>query len=188
MMFCFIFGYLYGLVFLIWRHQWADVWPTSEMKTRGEWHSIIYGIFIAMAGGAVLSVIVLKNNIIAMTGVGVATTFMPPMVNGGLCLALATHMQIEGARQQFKSYNYSSELFELKPAWSAEEYNYSWDYSPDLRMELSHIAGISVLYTLVNVFFLLFSSYLLLKVKEIAPIGRMLPSEHKFFNEDIKVC
>ena len=70
--FCFLFGYLYGMIFLIWRKDWAGedgIWPTPEMVSRGQFKTLIYGIFIATAGGAVLAVILLKNNIVALTGV-----------------------------------------------------------------------------------------------------------------------
>ena len=71
--FCLIFGYLFGLLFMIWRVAWNPppdgTWPTPEMQSRGEYRSLIYGAVIATAGGAVLAVILLKNNLVALTGV-----------------------------------------------------------------------------------------------------------------------
>lgn len=167
--FCFLFGYLYGLAFQVWRVQWAPppdgVWPTSEMQSRGQLKTLIYGSFIATAGGAVLAVILLKNNIVALTGVAVATTFMPPFVNGGLCLALATHLQIASRFEDYKRYNFSGEMYTLKKPWVPDEH-YTVQYSHDLRVELAAIAAVSMAYTFINVFCLLAASFLLLKVPE----------------------
>ena len=148
--------------------------------------SLIYGTVIAIAGGAVLAVILLKNNIVALAGVAVATTFMPPFVNGGLCFALSTHLAITGSSQDYQTYKYDNVEYQLKPAWTPPD-NYSVHYSVDMRLELTYLALISFAYTFVNIFFLLLASFIVLKIKEIAPIKHLIPSEHKFFREDIKI-
>lgn len=165
--FCFLFGYVYGLIFQFWRVQWHPppdgVWPTSEMQSRGQLKTLIYGSFIATAGGAVLAVILLKNNIVALTGVAVATTFMPPFVNGGLCLALATHLQIAGHLEDYQQFNFSGTVMMMKKEWVPDE-KYTVQYSYDMRVELVLLAAVSMAYTFINVFCLLAASFILLKV------------------------
>lgn len=164
--FCFLFGYIYGLIFQIWRNNWDSsptAWPTQEMISRGQMKTLIYGTFIATAGGAVLAIILLKNNIVALTGVAVATTFMPPFVNGGLCLALATHLQISSIHEPLLPYNSSGQIFRLKPSWTPHVH-YNVTYFHDMRLELVALAAVSLAYTFINVFFLLASSFILLKV------------------------
>lgn len=166
-LFCLIFGYLFGLLFQIWRVAWNPppngIWPTPEMQSRGEYKTLIYGAVIATAGGAVLAVILLKNNIVAMTGVAVATTFMPPTVNCGLCFALATHLQIVGTWQDYENITFEGTVYHFKPAWAPPP-GYAPDWMVDMRYECCILAVISFAYTFVNVFFLLAASYLILKV------------------------
>ncbi len=165
--FCLIFGYLYGMIFQIWRVAWNPppdgTWPTSEMQSRGEYRTLIYGSVIATSGGAILAVILLKNNIVAMTGVAIATTFMPPMVNAGLCFALATHIQIVGTWQDYENITIDGSVHHFKPAWAPPP-GYTPDWMYDMRYECCILAVISIAYTFVNVFFLLFASYIILKV------------------------
>ena len=167
MIFCLIFGYIYGMIFQIWRVAWNPppdgIWPTPEMISRGQYRTLIYGAVIATAGGAVLAVILLKNNLVAMTGVAVATTFMPPMVNAGLCFALATHLQIDGNYQQYQNYNISGRIYHFKPAWTPPS-GYEVQYVNDMRVECCILAVISIGYTCVNIFFLLTASFITLKV------------------------
>ncbi|KAI2804981.1 hypothetical protein BLOT_003970 [Blomia tropicalis] len=190
MTFCLIFGYLFGMLFMVWRVAWNPppdgTWPTPEMQSRGQYRTLIYGAVIAASGGAVLAVILLKNNFVAMTGVAVATTFMPPFVNAGLCFALATHLQITGQWEQYQEYNIDGAKYRLKPSWAPPN-GYQVQYYYDMRLECCILALISLAYTFVNVFFLLAFSYITLKIKEIAPIRTLMPSDHKFFSEDIKV-
>lgn len=133
------------------------------MQSDGEYKTLIYGAVIATAGGAVLAVILLKNNICAMTGVAVATTFMPPFVNGGLCFALAAHLQMAANSQQYQSYNFSGDVRWLKPAYAPAP-NYDPSYSYDMRIECLILAAISFAYTFVNVFCLGLSGFIVLKV------------------------
>lgn len=139
------------------------MWPTSEMQTRGEYRTLIYGAVIASAGGAILAVILLKNNICALTGVAVATTFMPPFVNAGLCFALATHLQISSVGQSYQTYTLGGEERSLKPAY-APPADYTVSYAYDMRVECLILAAISLAYTFVNIFFLGFFGFLVLKV------------------------
>lgn len=187
--FCLIFGFGYGGIFLLWRVAWNPppdgAWPTPEMQTRGEYKTLIYGAVIASAGGACLAIVLMQNNIMAMTGVAVATTFMPPLVNTGICWALAAHIQGAGIGQPWQEYTFEGKTYMLKEAYIPKG-GYAPAYSYDIRVECLILGAISIAYHLVNVVFLFSFGYIVLKMKFIIPLKYISSVEQKFFTEDIR--
>lgn len=169
-----------------WNPPPLGVWPTPEMAVRGLYRTLWYGALQALAAGGAIAVTLLNDNQAALVGVAVASTFLPPFINTGLLWAYVTHIQIRGLTQQAIRYNTSGTTVYLPPAWAPCS-GYQYEYYFDQRWEFMALSGVSMLYTVVNIVCMLATGYLLLKVKEVMPLGRLEPNK-RFFQEDIKVA
>ena len=104
---------------------------------------------------------------------------MPPVVNAGLCFALATHLEILGNWQSYANYTIDDKVYRFKPAWVPPP-NYTPDYVNDMRIECCILAVISIGYTFVNVFCLLAASYIILKVTFISITKSITTNDNLF--------
>ncbi|KAI1290849.1 hypothetical protein HDE_07844 [Halotydeus destructor] len=185
---CLLVGYIYGAIVFIWWREWDPpphgVWPTPEMQVRGLWRTLWYGLLQALAAGGAVSVTLLNDNQAALVGVAVASTFLPPFINSGLLWAYTTHITIRGHHQtNMVTFNYSGESYTLPEAW-APLGDYQPTYYADQRWEFMALSGVSMLYTLVNIVGMIAFGALLLKAKEVVPLGSLEPHK-KFFREDV---
>lgn len=144
------------------------VWPTGEMEVRGLWRTLIYGTLQALAAGGAIAVTLLNDNQAALVGVAVAATFLPPFINTGILWSYAAHLQIRGLSEEIRSFNINGENYLLKPSWAPQD-AYEVHYYYDMRLENLCLGGVSMIYTFVNVVFMLLAAYLLLKVIDFLP-------------------
>ncbi|RWS26052.1 hypothetical protein B4U80_11055, partial [Leptotrombidium deliense] len=188
---CVFVGFVYGLIALIWSVEWNpppnSIWPTPEMQVRGLYRTLWYGALQALAAGGAIAVTLLNNNQAALVGVAVASTFLPPFINSGLLWAYAIHLEARGAREEYINVNVSNnEIVPMKPSWVPQP-GYVTVHYFDMRYECVALGGVSLLYTLVNVVCMLIAAYLILRIKEIIPLGKM-ETNRRFFKEDIKIA
>lgn len=188
---CLVVGYIYGAIAFIWMKEWnpppSGFWPTPEMSVRGQWRTLWYGALQALAAGGAIAVTLLNDNQAALVGVAVASTFLPPFINTGLLWAYATHITIRGQGQTFEWYNGTTGKPSLmKKAWIPSE-GYEPIHYQDMRWEIMALSGVSMIYTLVNIVCMLAMAYVILRVKEVVPLGSLEPNK-RFFTKDIKVA
>ena len=188
---CLVVGYIYGAIAFIWMKEWnpppSGFWPTPEMSVRGQWRTLWYGALQALAAGGAIAVTLLNDNQAALVGVAVASTFLPPFINTGLLWAYATHITIRGHGQAFEWYNGTSGKPSLmKKAWMPSE-GYEPIHYEDMRWEFMALSGVSMIYTLVNIVCMLAMAYVILRVKEVVPLGSLEPNK-RFFTKDIRVA
>jgi hypothetical protein len=187
---CLVVGYIYGAIAFIWMKEWnpppSGYWPTPEMSVRGEWRTLWYGALQALAAGGAIAVTLLNDNQAALVGVAVASTFLPPFINTGLLWAYATHITIRGHGQPFEWYNGTGRPILMKKAWIPSP-GYEPAHYQDMRWEIMALSGVSMIYTLVNIVCMLAMAYVILRVKEVVPLGSLEPNK-RFFTKDIKVA
>lgn len=187
---CLLVGYIYGAVAFIWMKEWnpppSGYWPTPEMSVRGEWRTLWYGALQATAAGGAIAVTLLNDNQAALVGVAVASTFLPPFINTGLLWAYATHITVRGHYEKVEPFNYSGQVYLLKKSWRPNS-GYEPLHYVDQRWEFIALSGVSMIYTLVNIVCMLAMAYILLRIKEVVPLGSLEPNR-KFFTKDIKVA
>ena len=187
---CLVVGYIYGAIAFIWMKEWnpppSGFWPTPEMSVRGEWRTLWYGALQATAAGGAIAVTLLNDNQAALVGVAVASTFLPPFINTGLLWAYATHITVRGHYEKIEPFNYSGQVYFLKKSWRPNT-GYEPLHHVDQRWEFIALSGVSMIYTLVNIVCMLGMAYILLRIKEVVPLGSLEPNR-KFFTKDIKVA
>lgn len=187
---CLAVGYIYGIIVFFWADAWNPppngIWPTPEMAVRGEWRTLWYGALQALAAGGAISVTLLNDNQAALVGVAVASTFLPPFINTGLLWAYTTHITVRGHSQDLEAYTYEGQTYMLKKAWQPMK-GYEVIHNVDMRWEFMALSGVSMIYTLVNIVCMLAMGYVLLRAKEVVPLGSFEPNK-RFFKEDIKVA
>ena len=76
-------------------------------------------------------------------------------------------------------------VIETKPSFLAQA-GYNPIFSYDMRWECMHLSYVSLLNTYVNVLCLYIGCLLILKLKEVAPLGSFEP-HRKFFQEDMRI-
>lgn len=167
---------------------WADYWnltfPTSEMAGRGQWKSIWYGVMQASWAGGAIALGLLSQNATVIVGVAITSTFMPPITNTGILWAWVCHISWRGLGQDYQAYNYTGTIYMMKPAWAPYQ-GYTPLYYPDMRWECMYMSYISAIYTYVNVICLPLWCAIVLKMKEIVPLGNLEPNK-RFFQEDLR--
>ena len=80
-------GFVFGLIF----SNWSDDldWPTPEMETRANSRALISGSMISFVSGIAAGLCVTNGGINSLVGVAIAASILPPIANGGICLARA---------------------------------------------------------------------------------------------------
>ena len=189
---CIITGFLYGLIAMIWSEQWdppAGHFPTNEMVGRAMWKSLVMGALQATAAGGAVALGLLSNNMTAIVGVAIASTFLPHAANTGLLWAWICHLSWRGMNYPYIQKNVTTVSGQEKLVWTKEVFlaqeGYTPLYSYDMRWECMNLSYISLLNCYVNVLCLYVACTLILILKEVAPLGSFEPNR-KFFQEDIK--
>ena len=74
--------------------SWPYVLESVQIRSRGSVSSLISGTFIAIPSGFAVVLAVCGGGINALVGVAIAAALLPPVVNAGLCFALACSWQV----------------------------------------------------------------------------------------------
>ncbi|XP_074602663.1 uncharacterized protein LOC141856278 isoform X2 [Brevipalpus obovatus] len=185
---CIVIGFVYGLVFMTWSVEWHPepdgIWPTGEMEVRGTYKGLIYGLLQAMGAGGAVAISLLNDAQGPLVGVAVASTFLPPHVNTGLLWAYACHLEWRGLNEGYVLHNVSGTITRMKPSWIPQN-GYTPHYYDDMRYESLALGGFSLCLTYLNVIGMIFVCYIMLWMKQIAPLGKIEP-KNRFFTKDIK--
>ena len=191
---CILTGFLYGLIAMCWSEQWDPPdghWPTSEMVNRSTYRALVMGALQASFAGGAVALGLLTNNYTALVGVAIASTFLPHATNCGLLWAYTCHLSWRGMREEtietkvINPIDNETMSVEIKPAFLPQP-GYQPVYSYDMRWECMQLSYVSLLNTYVNVICLYIGCTLILKLKEVAPLGSFEP-HRKFFQEDMRV-
>ncbi|XP_014256255.1 uncharacterized protein LOC106670435 isoform X1 [Cimex lectularius] len=146
---CVFIGFLFGVcVDLLETHQ-DDIWPTTEMTTRGELRALWVGTMIAVLSGGAIALAILSDNTESVIGVAISAALLPPAVNAGLFWALAVV-------NQFYHKSVSFETHEIL-------------WSPHPTTEFITLGAISICLTLLNIIFIFITGIIILKVKDVTP-------------------
>uniref|UniRef100_A0A1A9WZQ5 DUF389 domain-containing protein n=1 Tax=Glossina brevipalpis TaxID=37001 RepID=A0A1A9WZQ5_9MUSC len=142
---------------------------TKEMLSRCELHSLIVGLFTAVASGAAAAIGILGGNIGSLVGVAISASLLPPAVNSGLLWSFAVIYKIyEKDESRFSNVVPSSM------------------YSKNQATELAILGSISTCLTICNVICVYLMGILVLKIKEIAPV--ISRNNREFWKHDIKIA
>lgn len=85
---CVFIGFLHGLLMVPFSKD-LD-WPTSEMLGRGSLSGLISGVLVAIPSGIGVALSILGNNTSSLVGVAISASLLPPAVNTGVLLAIAS--------------------------------------------------------------------------------------------------
>ncbi|KAL9928083.1 uncharacterized protein ACN427_004118 [Glossina fuscipes fuscipes] len=142
---------------------------TTEMLSRCELHSLIVGLFTAIASGAAAAIGILGGNTGSLVGVAISASLLPPAVNSGLLWSFAVIYKIyENDESRFSNVVPSS------------------IYSKNQATELAILGSISTCLTICNVICVYLMGILVLKIKEIAPV--ISRNNREFWKHDIKIA
>lgn len=64
----------------------TDIYPAKEMTSRGLRSTLIPGLVVALICGILMVLGIGNNDINAIVGIGIGTSLLPPLVNGGMML------------------------------------------------------------------------------------------------------
>eukprot|EP00164_Ancoracysta_twista_P002412 GFYU01003195.1.p1 GENE.GFYU01003195.1~~GFYU01003195.1.p1 ORF type:complete len:469 (+),score=87.35 GFYU01003195.1:171-1577(+) len=81
---CVLVGMLLGFLFGGWGHRL--LWPTQEMRSRGLFSNLLFGVLVAIGSGAGVAIAVTQGGINSLVGVAIAASLLPPAVNAGMML------------------------------------------------------------------------------------------------------
>merc|ERR1719483_9145 len=96
---CFITGALVGFAvspFLDAEDDMVMKSESTEMNSRGNWWSILGGVFIAIPSGCGVGLGVTSDTINPLVGCAISAALLPPIVNAGLALCLGLMFRIAG--------------------------------------------------------------------------------------------
>ncbi|CAH1774287.1 unnamed protein product [Owenia fusiformis] len=205
---CFVLGILIGFIFGLINMNGANSgasaeWPTNEMKSRGMARSLVVGVFIAIASGAGVALSILGGNAGPLVGVAISASLLPPVVNSGMLLAysviaaahpLDTHHSIATPTPRAtglyfnETDNDTNAALPLSPPCSPYVNNaYKPVYMCSMAAETAIMGFISLLLTALNIFFIFLMSYVVLKIKEVAPHTATSATDI-FWKKDIKIA
>jgi len=133
----------------------GDQWPTQEMWIRASPSSVYIGIAIAIPSGIGVALSVLGNNTSSLVGVAISASLLPPAVNTGMLLAMASllstdYVDLAAANER------------LTGIVGVDEVN---------RHTIVTGAFWSLLLTLANIVCIWISGILMFRVKEVAPLS-----------------
>ncbi|RWS03256.1 DUF389 domain containing protein-like protein [Dinothrombium tinctorium] len=167
-------GYIFGLIVLNFTNEWNPdaLWPTDEMKSRGQLRVLWIGALVAIPSGAAVAVSILSGNQASLVGVAISASLLPPCVNTGLLWSFATLKALKSVDELFVFSVYNGAPIKgVNPALVPQE-GYKVTYSENMALEC-------VLLGIV--------SFLLAAVNEVAPLSSMSSPTSRFWREDVKV-
>jgi uncharacterized hydrophobic protein (TIGR00271 family) len=79
---CIFVGFIFGLIICLIDYSFEDrKGLTTEMLARCNLHSVVVGVFVALASGAAVAIAVLGENTGSLVGVAISASLLPPAVN-----------------------------------------------------------------------------------------------------------
>ncbi|XP_041360345.1 uncharacterized protein LOC121376516 [Gigantopelta aegis] len=201
---CVVIGFLFGLVtggVGLKGAAWGstNMWPTSEMATRGQLRSLWSGALIALPSGAGVALSVLGGNAGSLVGVAISASLLPPAVNAGMLWAYAilagivppqvtatNHLSSALNSTRINNTVIDSTVTVLPPNCLKFENN---DYVPvhscDMATEAAILGAISLLLTILNIVCIILMGIFMLKIKAVVPSPATLQEE--FFHTDMMI-
>ncbi|KAL8577106.1 hypothetical protein ACOMHN_049795 [Nucella lapillus] len=190
---CLICGFLCGLVpaslearSLHWRN--ADEWPTLEMSSRGLLRGLVVGMLIALPSGAGVALSVLGGNTGSLVGVAISASLLPPAVN-----AKETHNiseMINGSAVVRQETSLTTVLLTNSQGLQCPQLlnnEYVHVYFCNSAMDFASLGSVSLLLTVLNIFFIFIMGIAVLKIKEVAP-KTSTQLDQNFFKQDVKIA
>lgn len=185
-------GYVFGAIVLIFLNEWNSemVFPTAEMKSRGELRVLWVGTLVALPSGAAVALSILSGSQSSLIGVAISASLLPPCVNAGILWSYATIRLIHSHSESpvLTRINGTSEWISVKPSLLPRPNYESIYFQDDISLECFLLGLVSLGLTAVNVISIFISAYIFLKIKEITPETALSPSTARFFKEDIKIA
>ncbi|KAL7668649.1 hypothetical protein ACOME3_009343 [Neoechinorhynchus agilis] len=179
---CLIIGSVIGSIdaLLRVRHEMPVGYPTGEMCSRGQYMGLVSGIFIALPSGAGVAISVLGGNVGSLVGVAISASLLPPAVNCGVLYGYASVVAIVFKNVGIKANMTSEDCCLLTQAKLNET------VGPLGLAALAAEAGtVSLLLTLLNVVCIIYMGFIVLKIKQVAPISTFTDT---FWKEDVKTA
>ncbi|KAJ8922429.1 hypothetical protein NQ315_004375 [Exocentrus adspersus] len=163
-------GFCYGAFICVITDKYGNqTWPTTEMLSRGELHSLWVGCLIALLSGAAVALGILSDNIASLVGVAISTSLTPPAVNAGLLWSLSSIYYLKGD-ETTRYHNLNQTRY----------------YSDNYTVELFCLGIVSICLTFVNIVCIYVAAILVFKIKEVAPMAKD-HARHRFWKHDIKI-
>lgn len=164
------------------------VFPSTEMRARGELRNLIIGTVVALPSGAAVSLSILSGAQSSLIGVAISASLLPPCINSGLLWAYSTIHLIHSYNEDRVPLELNGHMISAKPSLLPSA-NYTALYFPhNIIYECLVLGIVSLFLTLVNVLSMYLSGLLFLKIKEITPEIIQSSSTARFFKEDIKIA
>lgn len=145
--YCIFIGFIIGLVTIGFGTGGENNWPTPEMKSRGVAEGLAIGLAIAIPSGMGVALSILGNNTTSLVGVAISASLLPPAVNCGIAFA------------------YAAVGFQRDP--DAVDDDHISDFTTS--ESYTHLGGISLALTVVNIVAIFFSAWAIFRIKEITP-------------------
>lgn len=160
-------GYTFGLIANNFFNSWnspGGIFPTDEMRSRGELRNLWVGILVALPSGAAVSLSLLSGAQCSLIGVVISASLLPPCVNAGLLWSHATVSLIRSYYQSSIETNINGNIIFIKPSRIPNEKYKSVYYPEDIATECIVLGIVSICLALVNVLSMFASGLLFLKV------------------------
>lgn len=169
---CILVGFVFGIIICGIDYGFGERNElTPEMVSRTEVHSVIVGIFVALASGAAVAIAVLSENFGSLVGVAISASLLPPAVNTGLLWSYSCMHLISNTFQLSKFNQFVSET----------------KYSSNQSIELLILGTISLCMTLTNVLCVFVVGKILIRIKiEVAPV--LTDEERQFWKHDVPIA
>ncbi|XP_070194651.1 uncharacterized protein [Littorina saxatilis] len=210
---CLICGFVCGLIPACleassskWRT--AEEWPTLEMSSRGVARGLLVGIMIAVPSGAGVALSVLGGNTGSLVGVAISASLLPPAVNAGMLWSAALMSAIvpppkvmEAQINNFTETINGTDINRTETIWvtklvtegygltcpQIKDNEYRHTYFCSTASDFAFLGVISLVLTVLNIFFIFVMGIVVMKIKEVAP-KTTTQSDKTFFKTDLKVA
>jgi len=73
----------------------VDVWPTDQMRGRGNYMSLAIGCLVAVPSGCGVALSILAGNAGSLVGVAISASLLPPAVNCGILWGMSAVIAIK---------------------------------------------------------------------------------------------
>lgn len=169
---CILVGFVFGIIICGIDYGFGEKNElTPEMVSRTEVHSVIVGIFVALASGAAVAIAVLSENFGSLVGVAISASLLPPAVNTGLLWS-------------YSCVHLISNLFQLS---KFNQFVSNTQYSDNQSVELLILGTISLCMTLTNVLCVFIVGKVIIRIKiEVAPV--LSDEERQFWKHDVPIA
>eukprot|EP00484_Ammonia_sp_Unknown_P028189 CAMPEP_0197025448 /NCGR_PEP_ID=MMETSP1384-20130603/5784_1 /TAXON_ID=29189 /ORGANISM="Ammonia sp." /LENGTH=884 /DNA_ID=CAMNT_0042453977 /DNA_START=20 /DNA_END=2674 /DNA_ORIENTATION=+ len=95
LMICICVGFIAGFVLIAaTQNEGRYVWPTGEMRSRGEVAGLATGAIVAFASGVGVALSVVGDYMATVIGVAISASLLPPAVNCGMLWAMSLYVYV----------------------------------------------------------------------------------------------